>query len=59
MPTIRLKQLRRLLKDQAGVTLVETGVALTLAIVVGSGALLALGNSVSPIISAAGEQMPH
>lgn len=40
------KTFARLMKDEKGVTLVEYGIALTLAIVVGLGALTTLGEGV-------------
>ena len=49
-----LKLLGRFRRDDAGVTLVEYGIALTLAIVVGTGALMALGGNVSLQMGQAG-----
>ena len=43
----------RLHKDEKGVTLVEYGIALTLAVVVGGAALSALGTAVSGEMNAA------
>jgi pilus assembly protein Flp/PilA len=40
------KTFARLSKDEEGVTLVEYGIALTLAVVVGTGALTTLGTDV-------------
>jgi Flp pilus assembly pilin Flp len=40
------KSVARLLRDETGVTLVEYAIALTLAVTVGTGALLTLGGDV-------------
>jgi pilus assembly protein Flp/PilA len=46
MKTFMTKTFSRLKKDEKGVTLVEYAIALTLAVTVGTGALLTLGGSV-------------
>ena len=52
------KMFKKLARDERGVTLVEYGIALTLAIVVGVGALTALGTNVEESVTAAGNIMP-
>lgn len=47
MTTFLKKAFARLLKDEQGVTLVEYGIALTLAVAVGVGALTTLGTDVN------------
>ncbi|MGL4279654.1 MAG: Flp family type IVb pilin [Albidovulum sp.] len=47
MRSALMKKLRAFRKDDDGVTLVEYGVALTLAVAVGIGALTGLGTTVS------------
>lgn len=46
MKSFMTKTFSRLKKDEKGVTLVEYAIALTLAVTVGTGALLTLGGSV-------------
>jgi pilus assembly protein Flp/PilA len=46
MKTFLKKTFARLMKDEKGVTLVEYAIALTLAVTVGTGALLTLGGDV-------------
>jgi pilus assembly protein Flp/PilA len=46
MKTFLKKTFARLMKDEKGVTLVEYAIALTLAVAVGTGALLTLGDDV-------------
>jgi pilus assembly protein Flp/PilA len=46
MKTFLKKTFARLMKDEKGVTLVEYAIALTLAVTVGTGALLTLGDDV-------------
>jgi Flp pilus assembly pilin Flp len=53
-----LKLYIRLRHDDRGVTLVEYGIAIALAVALGTGALLALGNSIGGAMSNAGNQMP-
>lgn len=50
--------IRRFGHDQRGVTLVEYGIALTLAVTVGAGLLTALGGEVGGATAAVGAQMP-
>ncbi len=45
------KHLSRVLKDEAGATLVEYGVALLVVIIVGAGAITALGGTVGTVLS--------
>ena len=47
MRTTILKLLSRFRRDDAGVTLVEYGIALTLAVIVGTAALTTLANDVT------------
>ena len=47
-----------LLKDQRGVTLVEYGIAIALAIGVGSLTLAALAGEINAAVAAAGTEMP-
>ena len=56
--TILRKMIQKLARDERGVTLVEYGIALTLAIVVGVGSLTALGTNVEESVTAAGNIMP-
>ena len=51
----RLAGIRR---DEKGVTLVEYGIAIALAVALGIGALGALGSDISDAMSTAGAQMP-
>lgn len=53
-----LKLYIRLRHDDRGVTLVEYGIAIALAVALGTGALLALGNSIGNAMTNAGSQMP-
>ena len=48
----------RLRHDDEGVTLVEYGVAVALAVAVGTGALLALSGNITAAMNAAGAVMP-
>lgn len=48
----------RLRSDEKGATLVEYGIALSLAIALGGGALLALSNDVGATYEAAGGALP-
>ncbi|SFM36849.1 Flp family type IVb pilin [Shimia aestuarii] len=48
----------RFIKDERGVTLVEYGIAIALAITVGGGALAALGVSIGGSMGTAGGLMP-
>lgn len=45
-------------EDQRGVTLVEYGIALVLAVGIGSATLLALGTEISDAINTAAAEMP-
>lgn len=45
-------------KDEKGVTLVEYGVAIALAVFLGTAAMTALKNDISSAMSSAGAQMP-
>lgn len=53
-----LKTYTRFAADERGVTLVEYGIALALAVALGTGALLALGGEVGGAMTAAGAVMP-
>lgn len=44
--------------DERGVTLVEYGIAIALAVTLGTGALLTLGGEIGGAMGAAGTQMP-
>ncbi len=48
----------RFIKDERGVTLVEYGIALTLAVTFGAAALIALGGEIDGAATAAGAAMP-
>ena len=50
--------LARFRKDERGVTLVEYGVAVALAVLVGAGALTTLNNEIDGAATAAGAAMP-
>ena len=52
------KTMLRLRKDERGVTLVEYGVAITLAVSLGVGALLTLSGDIGDTMTAAGACMP-
>ncbi|WP_281842650.1 Flp family type IVb pilin [Sinisalibacter aestuarii] len=52
------KTMLRLRKDERGVTLVEYGIAIALAVSLGTGALLSLGGEIGGAMNAAGAQMP-
>ncbi len=58
MRSVLLKKLRAFGKDDEGVTLVEYGVAIALAVAVGTGALLALGGQINTSLGVAGAAMP-
>ena len=53
------KTMLRLRKDERGVTLVEYGVAVALAVFVGVGALSVLSADVNDAMGAAGAEMPN
>lgn len=53
-----LKTFIRLRHDDRGVTLVEYGIAIALAVFLGAGALAALGESIGGAMGAAGDCMP-
>ena len=48
----------RLRRDERGVTLVEYGIAIGLAVAIGIGALTVLSNDISGAMSTAGSAMP-
>ncbi len=48
---------RKFVKDERGVTLVEYGIAITLAVAVGTGALLALSGNINGELNQAGGVM--
>ena len=50
--------IRLLVRDQRGVTLVEYGIALALAITLGAGALTALSGEIGVAMGTAGTSMP-
>ena len=58
MKDLVLKAFIRLRHDDAGVTLVEYGIALALAVTFGVAALTTLGGEIGGAMSAAGTQMP-
>jgi len=49
---------RQLKSDEEGVTLVEYGIAIALAVALGTAGLSALSNQISDGMSAAGTEMP-
>jgi len=49
----------RFIKDERGVTLVEYGIALTLAVTFGAAALVTLGGEIGGATGAAGAAMPN
>ncbi len=53
-----LKLMIKLRHDDRGVTLVEYGIALTLAVTFGAAALIALGGEIGGAATAAGAAMP-
>lgn len=53
-----LKLYVHLRHDERGVTLVEYGIAIALAVALGTGALLALSNDIGSAMGNAGAQMP-
>ena len=57
MITSALRELFRLLRNETGVTLVEYGLAIALAILIGGGALVTLAGEIAPSMNAAGAQM--
>ncbi|MDE0589520.1 hypothetical protein OU789_06255 [Halocynthiibacter sp. C4] len=54
-----LKTFIRLRHDDEGVTLVEYGIAIALAVTLGVGALTTLGGEIGTAMGAAGTQMPN
>ena len=58
MKDLVLKAFIRLRHDDAGVTLVEYGIALALAVTLGVGALTTLGGEIGTAMGAAGTAMP-
>ncbi|WP_204115202.1 Flp family type IVb pilin [Shimia biformata] len=50
---------KRLRRDESGVTLVEYGIALALALALGTAALTTLGGEISDSLNAAGTEMPN
>lgn len=59
MRDIILKTYLRLRYNDEGVTLVEYGIAIALAVFLGVGALTTLGTEISAAMGAAGTQMPN
>lgn len=53
-----LQLLNHCRRDTRGVTLVEYGIAIALAVLLGSAALVALGGEIGAGLTAAGTQMP-
>lgn len=53
------KMLSRLRSDERGVTLVEYGIAIALAVALGTAALDRLGDDVEEAMDAAGAEMPN
>jgi len=51
--------LHHIYHDERGVTLVEYGIALTLAVVVGAAGFVALGGEIGAATVAAGAEMPN
>lgn len=58
MRSVLLKNLRAFCKDDDGVTLVEYGVAVALAVAVGIGALTLLAGDITTALGLAGAAMP-
>lgn len=50
---------RHLIHDDRGVTLVEYGIAISLALLVGVASLTALGTEISTALGVAGTEMPN
>ncbi|MDV7269952.1 hypothetical protein RYZ20_03455 [Thioclava sp. A2] len=59
MKNFVLKNLSRIRKDEEGVTLVEYGIALALAVTLGTAALNTLATEVGGSMTAAGTVMPN
>ncbi len=59
MKDLLLKTYIRFKHDEKGVTLVEYGVALTLAVTFGAAALTLLGGDIGTAMGAAGDNMPE
>ncbi len=59
MPMSVFKYSKRFLEDQNGVTLVEYGIAISLALLVGVTALTTLGGEISTALTVAGTEMPN
>ncbi len=51
--------IKKFVRDERGVTLVEYGIAIALAVLVGTGALAALGGEIGVALGAAGTAMPN
>ena len=51
--------LKKFVRDERGVTLVEYGIAIALAVAVGATALGLLGNEIDAALGAAGTAMPN
>ena len=49
----------KFVRDERGVTLVEYGIAIALAVALGIGALGALGTEIGDAMTAAGNRMPN
>lgn len=58
MRSVLLKNLRAFCKDDDGVTLVEYGIAIVLAVTVGTIGLIPLGNQINTSLGVAGAAMP-
>ncbi len=54
-----LQHLTQFIHDTRGVTLVEYGIAIALAVLVGSVTLVALGGEIGTALNAAGSSMPN
>ena len=54
-----LKTIVSFRSDERGVTLVEYGIAIALAVTLGAGALTLLGGEIGVAMGAAGTQMPN
>ncbi|MDQ2089683.1 Flp family type IVb pilin [Marimonas arenosa] len=59
MKPLLADMLFRLCRDERGVTLVEYGIAITLAVTVGAAGFVALGGEIGVATVAAGAEMPN
>ncbi len=55
----KLHHLKQFVHDTRGVTLVEYGIAIALAVLVGSATLVTLGGEIGTALNAAGVAMPN